>query len=646
MIHKILIANRGEIARRIAQTCHKLGIATAAVYSDADANALHVQSADEAVYIGKSPAAESYLNVERLIEAARHVGADAVHPGFGFLSEKAHFAQAVINAGLTWIGPTPAAISAMGDKRRAKLMIKGVPLVPGYSGDDQSDAALIGAADTIGFPIMVKAAAGGGGKGMRAVYSAAELPAALEGARREASQAFGDPTLILERLIQAPRHIEIQIFGDTHSTVIALGERECTIQRRHQKVIEECPAVDPDLRRRMSEVAVSIGEQLGYVNAGTIEFLLDSDGQFYFMEMNTRLQVEHRVTEAVYKCDLVEMQIRVAEGAVLANIFTPPETLERHALEVRIYAEDAANEFLPTTGTIGHWGLGEQAAYFDSGVQSGDTVTPFYDPMLAKVVTVSEKGGRTEAIRRMSRALAHLQILGVRTNVDFLRRVIVDADFVRGEFSTGFIDQHPDLLTDAPPPAIALIAVALSKTGTLTDHWRNNPNRPIKQAFSCGGQKYEIFLSPGVRTSNGMRVNIGEQTWDVQHVTAANDTFSMALDGHRQSATVWEDENDTWWVHCAAGTYGLAWINPLPTGAAREHSADSLVSPMPGTIIAVNVRDGEQVEKGHILLIIEAMKMEHRIKAPHGGTVRQLRLSVGDYVQQGVLLLELQPDDR
>lgn len=645
MIHKILIANRGEIARRIAQTCHTLGIATAAVYSDADANALHVQSADEAVYIGKSPAAESYLNIERLIEAAQRVGADAVHPGFGFLSEKAHFAQAVIDAGLTWIGPTPAAINAMGDKRRAKLMLKDVPLVPGYSGEDQSDAALLGASDEIGFPIMVKAAAGGGGKGMRAVFSADELPAALEGARREASQAFGDPTLILERLIQAPRHIEIQIFGDTHGTVIALGERECSIQRRHQKVIEECPspAVDSDLRRRMSEVAVSIGEQLGYVSAGTIEFLLDSDGQFYFMEMNTRLQVEHRVTEAVYGCDLVEMQIRVAEGAALADIFTPPETLERHALEVRIYAEDAANEFLPTTGIIGHWHLGAQAAYFDTGVQSGDTVTTFYDPMLAKVVTVSEKGGRAESIRRMSRALAHLQILGVRTNVDFLRHVIADPDFVRGEFSTGFIDQHPDLLADAPPPPIALIAAALAKTGSLAEHWRS---RPIKQVFSYGGQKYEIFLSPGVRTSNGMRVNIGEQTWDVQHVSAVHHTVSMAMDGHRQSAVVWEDENGTWWVHSAAGTTGLAWVDPLPAGTTREHSADSLVSPMPGTIIAVNVRDGEQVEKGHILLIIEAMKMEHRIKAPHGGTVRQMRLSVGDYVQQGVLLLELQPDDR
>jgi len=361
--------------------------------------------------------------------------------------------------------------------------------------------------------------------------------------------------------------------------------------------------------------------------------------------MNTRLQVEHRVTEAVYGCDLVEMQLRVAEGASLTDLYTPPKMLERHALEVRIYAEDSANEFLPTTGTIGHWSLGDQAAFFDAGVQSGDTVTTFYDPMLAKVVTASEKGGRGEAIRRMSRALAHLEILGVRTNTDFLRRVVDDPDFVRGNFSTGFIDQHPDLLADSPPPPMALIAAALAKTGDFTDHWRNNPNRPIRQVFAYDGQKYELFLSLGVRPGNGIRVNISEGTWNVQHIVTTNHTFSMAIDGHRQSATVWEDDNDAWWVHCADGTFRLEWMDPLPAGAAREQSADSLYSPMPGTIIAVNVRDGEQVEKGHILLIIEAMKMEHRIKAPHGGIVRQMHLSVGDYVQQGVLLLELQPDD-
>ncbi|MDX2161268.1 MAG: biotin carboxylase N-terminal domain-containing protein [bacterium] len=652
MIRKLLIANRGEIACRIMRTCQTMGIATVAVYADADADARHVRDADEAVHIGANAAHDSYLNGERLIMAAKRTGAQAIHPGYGFLSENAAFAQAVIEAGITWVGPAPETIEAMGDKRRAKLLLQHIPLIPGYNGDDQTDEALIAAAQEIGFPIMVKAAAGGGGKGMRAVSAAADLPDALAAARREASQAFSDSTLILERLIERPRHIEIQIIGDGH-TVLSLDERECSIQRRHQKIIEETPsaALDAKLRARMNDAAVSIGRQLAYRSVGTVELLLDAHGQFYFMEMNTRLQVEHPVTEMTHGIDLVAWQIRIAEGETLDGFepSTVPEA-NRHSLEVRLYAEDPQHEFLPTTGTILRFRPPSgPAVRVEAGIQDGDQVQTHYDPMLAKLVTSGPD--RSTSIRLMDRALRETILLGVRTNIDFLRQVIAHPAFVAGEIDTGFLSRYTDAFL--PPeriPRAALIGAALAKSGAIGGYWRNNPHRPLRQVFAHGAQgeattQYEVFLNPDVRNSQVLRVNIGETQAAVRVAGVDDGAYTLVIDGHRQTVTVCEGQNDVWWVHSGGGTFRFQWVNPLPTRTGRVESEGSLRSPMPGTIIAVPVTVGQTVAKGDILLIIEAMKMEHRIKAPHAGVVTHLYFSTGQYVQDGVPLLDLQPID-
>ena len=642
MIRKLLIANRGEIACRIIRTCRDMGIATVAVYSDADARALHVDMADEAVHVGASPAAESYLDGAKLIDAARRTNADAVHPGFGFLAENAAFAQAVIDAGFVWIGAPPTAIEEMGDKRRAKRLLKGIPLVPGYEGDDQTDAALLAAARDLGFPIMIKAAAGGGGKGMRRVDSAADLPDALAGARREAKAAFGDDTLILERFVANPRHVEIQIFGDTHGTIIALGERECSIQRRHQKIVEETPstALDEDLRARMCEAAVNIGRRLCYVGAGTVEFLLDADGNFYFMEMNTRLQVEHPVTEMVTGIDLVRWQIEVAEGAALPTSFSR----QGHAIEVRVYAEDPANDFLPVSGKILRWRAPEgDGIRVDGGVQSGDSVTIHYDPLLAKISAWGET--RAQAIRRLSYALARTQLLGIKSNVALLRRIIDHPDFAAGNTDTSFIERHPDLLAGTPtPPPVALIAAAIARTGLSAQHWRNNPYRPLQQQFQYGDESHTISLTP--EKDGGYVAQIGEASHDVRVWSYSGGDMALSVDGHRQRLTVLSDDGLIWWVHSDGGTWQLDWISPLPSGGRQtEESAGSLRAPMPGQVISVNIENGQYVMKGDILLVIEAMKMEHRITAPYTGRVAALYFTVGQSVHQGVKLLELQASD-
>jgi len=652
VIRKILIANRGEIAVRIMETCQHMGIVTVAVYADADENALHVKTADEAVHIGASAASESYLNIARIIAAAQRTGADAIHPGYGFLSENHHFAQAVIDAGMIWIGPAPATIEAMGDKRHAKLLLKDVPLIPGYNGDDQTDDAFITAADEIGYPIMVKAAAGGGGKGMRAVHLRDDLPEALSAARREASQAFGESTLILERLIQNPRHIEIQIFGDTHGNIISLGERECSIQRRHQKIIEEAPSValDDDLRQRMSAVAVNIGRQLNYVSAGTVEFLLDQDKNFYFMEMNTRLQVEHRVTELItYFGDFVRKQIEIAQGEsmdidTLQTRISKRRNQDQHAIEVRVYAENSANDFLPTTGQVLYWKDREYQDFhylLDHGIVQGDQITTFYDPLLAKLIVYGDT--RDDAIRHLTVVLNQTKLLGIQHNIDFLRRVINHPDFIAGNIDTGFIDRHPDLLADpAEPPQIALIAAAIAKTGAASG-WRNNPFRPMRQVFTYNDTKFTVELTKDVRISQAYRVNMNGTHMDVRAWRIEDGVMMLSLDGHRQTVTVVAGSDQAWWVHCPAGTFKLTWIDPLASGATRETRPGSLRSPMPGTIMSISVINGQRVAKGDILLVIEAMKMEHRIKAPHDGIVQAMRLSVGQYLQEGIPLLELQP---
>ncbi|HEY7356683.1 MAG TPA: acetyl-CoA carboxylase biotin carboxylase subunit, partial [Ktedonobacterales bacterium] len=444
IIRKVLVANRGEIACRITRTCHSMGIATVAVYSTIDQGARHVQEADEAIHIGDNPATASYLNIPAIVEAARRSRADAIHPGYGFLAENADLATACEDTGFIFIGPTPKAIKAMGNKREAKLLMQaaGVPVVSGYQSEDQSDTTLIEAAGKIGYPIMVKAAAGGGGKGMRVVTEPGALPDALAAARRESLSAFGDDSLLLERVIAPARHIEFQIIGDQHGSIIHLGERECTIQRRHQKIIEETPstALNPELRERMGQAAVTVGRTIGYTNAGTVEFILDEAGNFYFLEVNTRLQVEHPVTEYVTGLDLVRWQIQVAEGRPLP-LSQDVLRFSGHAIECRVYAEDPDNGFLPATGDILLWRAPEgDGVRVDAGVQSGGAVSIYYDPMIAKVITYG--ADRAEALRRMDHALSRTTLMGVRNNIAFLRRVLFHPEHVAGRLSTSFIEQH------------------------------------------------------------------------------------------------------------------------------------------------------------------------------------------------------------
>jgi len=486
LFNKILIANRGEIAVRIIRACQEMGIATVAVYSDADAASLHVSLADEAVYLGGAPAAESYLRGDKILQAAQKLGCDAIHPGYGFLSENADFADAVTAAGLTFIGPTGDAMRAMGSKiaARAAMQSAGVPVVPGYQTTD-SDADLLTAAADIGFPVLVKASAGGGGKGMRVVQSSAELPNALASARREAQNAFGDDRIYLEKYIVNPRHIEFQIFGDTHGNAIHLFERECSIQRRHQKIIEESPSpfLDDDLRRRMGDAAVAAVRAVGYVNAGTIEFLVDADRNFYFLEMNTRLQVEHPVTELVTGVDLVKLQLRVAAGKEL-SVVQQAICQQGHAIECRIYAEDPANNFLPEIGkvlrAVEPVGPGVRV---DAGVTTGDEISLHYDPMIAKLIVWGEN--RAEAVRKMDWALRHYVVLGVTTNIPFLRDVVAHSAFRRGDLTTNFVPDHFSdwQLHTETPPDIALVAVAISdmladaNRGAVTDGMAGDGDR-------------------------------------------------------------------------------------------------------------------------------------------------------------------------
>ncbi len=638
MIRKLLIANRGEISARIIRTCRKLGIRTVAIYSDADANADFVKLADEAVHIGASPAPQSYLNIEAVLTAAHRTNADALHPGYGFLSERSHFAQAVIDAGLTWIGPSPEVIALMGDKRRAKLALKNIPLVPGYNGDDQSNVTFQAEAGNIGYPVMVKAAAGGGGRGMRVVTSAGDLVGALEGARREALQAFGDDTLLLEKYIERPRHIEVQILGDSSGKVIALGERECSIQRRHQKIIEETPspALNPSQRAAICAAAVRIGEQIGYTNAGTVEFILDPQGHFYFLEMNTRLQVEHPVTEEAFGVDLVAWQIRIAEGETLSQQ-TFPAQAQRHAIEARLYAEDPSNEFLPSTGRILNVNLGNTIRT-DCGL--GDEVSPYYDPMLAKLIAAAPT--RAEAIRKLDYALSQIVLLGVRHNAAFLRRVLANPEFAAGKFDTGFIERHPELLPDPPPSSLVWLAAAFAKLQTegADKFWRNNLYRPLKYTFTYGDIQRDILIMP--HADSRFTVTLDQQVFAVR--TFPEQPSSLEIDGIRCHLPV-EHQGDSWWVQTPEAIYCLNWVSPLPMGIKQSGAQGSLLSPMPGQVVKIQVEPGQQVNKDDLLMVIEAMKMEHRITAPYAGKVAKLHFEVGQAVQAGVKLLDLLPSE-
>ncbi|HAT45576.1 MAG TPA: 3-methylcrotonyl-CoA carboxylase, partial [Ktedonobacter sp.] len=560
MINTILIANRGEIACRVIRTCRRLGIRTVAIYSDADTHARHVRMADEAIHVGPSPSSESYLVIDAVIGAARRSGADAIHPGFGFLAENSDFAQACADAGLVFIGPTPAAIAAMGNKHAARDLVArvGVPILPGYGGADQSEDRLQREAEHIGWPLMVKAAAGGGGKGMRLVPRLADLHDACVTARREAQQAFGSDELILERALITPRHIEFQIFGDQHGNLIHLGERECSIQRRHQKVIEESPSValTAALREAMGTAAVAAARTVNYSNAGTVEFLLDHDGTFYFLEINTRLQVEHPVTECVTGLDLVEWQIRVAEGELLP-LCQEGLRLNGSAMEVRLYAENPANDFLPVTGEILLWREPEgEGIRVENGIQSGDQVSIYYDPMLAKIIAYGSD--RAAACRRLLRALETTTLLGLTSNRSYVYAVLNHPVFQAGELSTAFLaDYFADWTEPVGDIPLALIAVTLaqwlehSQLETNRGYWRNNPNRPqlYRYAVSSSDEPVDVYLTPARHNSTyRMRVaQDAEVITSVEFNEQASGEMVLTVDGHRQRVMLAHAGN-TWWV--------------------------------------------------------------------------------------------------
>jgi len=653
MINTILIANRGEIACRVIRTCRRLGIRTVAIYSDADTHARHVRMADEAIHVGPSPSSESYLVIDAVIGAARRSGADAIHPGFGFLAENSDFAQACADAGLVFIGPTPAAIAAMGNKHAARDLVArvGVPILPGYGGADQSEDRLQREAEHIGWPLMVKAAAGGGGKGMRLVPRLADLHDACVTARREAQQAFGSDELILERALITPRHIEFQIFGDQHGNLIHLGERECSIQRRHQKVIEESPSValTAALREAMGTAAVAAARTVNYSNAGTVEFLLDHDGTFYFLEINTRLQVEHPVTECVTGLDLVEWQIRVAEGELLP-LCQEGLRLNGSAMEVRLYAENPANDFLPVTGEILLWREPEgEGIRVENGIQSGDQVSIYYDPMLAKIIAYGSD--RAAACRRLLRALETTTLLGLTSNRSYVYAVLNHPVFQAGELSTAFLaDYFADWTEPVGDIPLALIAVTLaqwlehSQLETNRGYWRNNPNRPqlYRYSVSPGDEPIDVYLTPARHNSTyRMRVaQDAEVITTVEFNEQASGEMVLTVDGHRQRVMLAHAGN-TWWVQVKSGEVQLHTLELLPEPKAPADAGGSLRAPMPGVVLAILVEVGQRVQKGDALLKLEAMKMEHTIRTAADGVVETIYFAPGDTVAADTILVQL-----
>ena len=652
MFQTVLIANRGEIACRIIRTCRRMGIRTVAVYSTADAHAHHVSMADEAIHIGNPPTNESYLNIETIIRAAKQTNADAIHPGYGFLSENHAFARACRAANIMFIGSSPESIEAMGNKRAAKLLMHAadVPTVPGYSGSDQTDATLLAEAERIGFPLMIKAAAGGGGKGMRLVHAMNAVPADLATARREALAAFGSDEVILERAIIAPRHIEVQILGDQHGNLLYLGERECSIQRRHQKIIEEAPspAISPAQRAAIGQAAVAAARTVNYFNAGTVEFLVDQAGEFYFLEMNTRLQVEHPVTEMVTGLDLVEWQIRVAQGERLP--WTQDDiTLNGHAIEMRVYAEQPHNDFLPATGTIALWQPPtHDNVRIDAGIVSGDEVSVYYDPMLAKII--AHGPDRQSAIRRLIYALDQTALFGVTNNLRFVRNVLAHPAFIAGDLSTGFLQDHASDLVETSREhdlAIALVAAALAQSSASNQHhWRNSPNMAQRWRFRHGDQQYEIQHSMARRSGDQHHVRCIDLTNDITMLAGTltwhnhAPQFTLTLDGHRQTV-MYAHRLDEWWVLVRGMTFELKAESLLPEPRRHADEAGSLRAPMPGNVMAVLVEVGHQVEAGTPLLKLEAMKMEHTIRAPIAGTIEAIYCSIGTTVQADEALIAI-----
>ncbi|AXQ31098.1 acetyl/propionyl/methylcrotonyl-CoA carboxylase subunit alpha [Solimonas sp. K1W22B-7] len=641
---KVLVANRGEIAVRVMRSAKMLGYRTVAVYSEADADALHVSAADEAVCIGPAKVSESYLRIEAIIDACKKTGADAVHPGYGFLSENEAFAQACADHHITFIGPTPSAIELMGSKRLAKIaMIKaGVPCVPGYEGDDQRPEKFMAEASRIGFPVMVKASAGGGGRGMRLVHKAEDLAAALATARSEAENAFGSGELILERAVIAPRHVEIQIFGDTHGNHVYLFERDCSIQRRHQKVVEEapCPVMTPELRRQMGEAAVAAARSVDYVGAGTVEFLLDSQGRFYFLEMNTRLQVEHPVTELITGQDLVEWQLRVANGEKLP-LQQHELQINGHAIEVRLYAEDPGNKFLPQTGRILRWQPATQPGLrIDHGMRSGSVISPHYDPMVAKVIAWGRT--REDAARLLASGVQDTVLLGVNNNKQFLCNLLRHPVFVAGDTSTAFIDTHfsddPSMMPAAPPPAMLAVSAAIilhSESGN--GGWQTGAPSSSPLKLQVGEQVH--LLSTQV-IDGELHVACKDQHARIRVLALDAQTLAYEMAGVRQLVHYALDD-ETLFLGCAGGNLTITNVTHAPPAIADVADDGSVRAPTDGAVVAILVEQGDSVVKGQTLVIMEAMKIEYQLTANRDGRIGSLSTSLKQQVKKRQLLLSI-----
>ncbi|VVQ32693.1 Acetyl-/propionyl-coenzyme A carboxylase alpha chain [Pseudomonas fluorescens] len=650
-LRKILIANRSEIACRIQRTAQALGYRTVAIFSDADTDALHVQMADEAVNIGPAPVQQSYLNIPAILDAARRTGADAIHPGYGFLSENADFARACQDAGITFIGPSPDAIELMGSKRLSKLAMleAGVPCIKGYQGKEQDDATLSREAARIGYPLMIKASAGGGGRGMRLVHEASDLLEQLRTARSEALHGFGNDELILEQALIDPRHVEVQLFGDQHGNLIYLGERDCSIQRRHQKVIEEapCPVMTAELRQAMGEAALKAGRAVNYVGAGTVEFLLDARGQFYFLEMNTRLQVEHPVTELITGLDLVAWQLHVAEGLPLP-LRQEQVQLSGHAMEVRLYAEDPAHGFLPQTGRITAWEPAlQRGVRIDLGLIEGQTVSPFYDPLLGKII--AHGATREEARRQLLRAVQDSVLLGVQSNQRLLASLLEHPQFISGKFSTGFIQthfaEHPCLHAHVPSAEELAIAAALFYQASAQAHhaplagWRNNASVPLHYRIGLEDQDWSVELNavPG----EPYRIQVATTPFELKVIQCDGRWASLEINGIRRRHA-YRLEAGQLWLFTRPGSVRLMDRTQAVVNSQASVSTGTLKAPMDGAIVDVLVTEGSPVSKGQLLVVLEAMKMEHPLKSGIDGVLKRLQVRVGDQVKNRQILLEVE----
>lgn len=671
MFTKLLIANRGEISCRIIKTAKRMGIATVALYSDVDQNALHVKMADEAVCVGPAPSKDSYLQAEKIIQIALQVGADAIHPGYGFLSENAVFADLCQKNNIIFVGPPVTAIQSMGSKSAAKHIMEqaNVPLVPGYHGDDQSVGGLKAHADNMGYPVLLKAAAGGGGKGMRQVWQSADFVEALAAAKREAMSSFNDDLMLVEKYLTQPRHVEIQVFCDNFGNGVYLFERDCSVQRRHQKVIEEAPAfgMTEDLRQQMGEAALKAAKAINYAGAGTVEFLLDVDGQFYFMEMNTRLQVEHPVTEMITKQDLVEWQLRVANNEKL-----PKEqkdlAIHGHAFEARIYAEDPNNDFLPATGKLTLLQPPTESAHIrvDTGVEQGDEVSVYYDPMIAKLIVWDEN--RDKALSRLNTALSNYYIDGVTTNIDFLYKLASSAPFKAQQIDTGFIEKHHDLLFKQQASDIenmlplAALTIALSENKQTAcvnvqdpyspwasnDGWRANEKHVETLDIIFDSKKYPVQMSQSNINQTKMFTLSTEQKNYQCQATLVDHQLTSIVNGHKTLANVVSYDlptEKTYSIFCNGQVMRFSVAKIDMGDDEAETKGSGFTAPMNGTVVAILVEPEQQVEKDQTLMIMEAMKMEHSLKAPTAGVVSEFYFKAGDLVDGGVELLSFQTQE-